>query len=386
MDVRSAMRKVPRYRWFLGAAFLGAALFFVIQMGLLPGGRGTGQAPKGFDLLDSLMRLIRNDYLEARDPVTTSEGTYRGLVNSLDPLSAYLPKELAAAFKARTGNETEPGIVVLKRYAAFPQVVAVVPKSPADGAGIKVGDILSAVGGRGTLNMSLTEIKLLLQGRGPEPVKLRILRGNDTMELDVARALLFPQPYTFMQGAGKPAILSIHRLVPGLVAELRKSVVPALKAKAAPLVIDLRGAQDGDLEEAGKFANLFIKAADAGHFEGRGGVTSAVVLAEEPALKDVPLAVWTDPGTAGPAELVGGVLQELRKVKAVGSATPGLVGRRTLFQLDDGSAVLLTASVFALPSGRKLWNEGLKPDAAIPIDKLDEKTYLEKTIPLLPKR
>ena len=385
MDLRPAMKKVPRYRWFLWVAFLGAGLFFVIQMGLLPGGH-AGQGAKGFDLLDSLMRLIRNDYLEERDPVVTSEGTYRGLVNSLDPLSAYLPKELAAAFKARTGRETEPGVVVLKRYAAFPQVVAVVPKSPAEAAGVKVGDVLSAIGGRGTLNMSLAEVKLLLQGRGPEPVKLRILRANDTLELEVARALLFAAPYTFTQTAGQPAILSIHRLVPSLVAELKRSVVPALKANATPLVLDLRSSQDGDLEEAGKLANLFVKAADAGHFEGRGGLESTVTLPEEPALKNLPFVIWTDPGTAGPAELAAGILQELRKVKVVGFATSGLVGRRTLFQLDDGSAVLLTASVFVLPSGRKLWDKGLTPDAAIPVDKLDEKTYLERTLPLLPKR
>lgn len=388
MDIRSAMRRVPRYRWFLWAAFLGAALFFVIQMGLLPGGRGAGagQAAKGFDLLESLMRHIRDDYLEERDPVATSEGTYRGLVNSLDPLSAYLPKALAAAFKARTGGETEPGIVVLKRYGAFPQVVAVVPGSPAEGAGIKVGDVLSAVDGRGTLNMSLTEVKLLLQGREPGRVKLRVLRGNDTVEHDVARALLFPRPYTFTQAAGKPAVLSVHRLVPGLVAALRKDVVPALKAKATPLVVDLRSAQDGDLEEAVKFANLFVKAADAGRFEGRGGVKEAVACAAEPALKALPLVIWTDLGTAGPAELAAALLQELRQVKVVGFGTSGLVGRRTLFELDDGSAVLLTAAVFTLPSGRRLWGKGLTPDAPVPIDKLAEKTYLEMTLPLLPKR
>jgi hypothetical protein len=82
MDIRSAMRRVPRYRWFLFAAVVAAGLFFTIQMGFLPVSHG-GQAPKGFDLLDSLMRLIRNDYLEDRDPVMTSEGTYRGLVNSI---------------------------------------------------------------------------------------------------------------------------------------------------------------------------------------------------------------------------------------------------------------------------------------------------------------
>jgi len=384
MDIRSNMRKVPRYRWFLFGAALAAGLFFTIQMGFLPGSHG-GQAPKGFDLLDSLMRLIRNDYLEDRDPVMTSEGTYRGLVNSLDPLSAYLPKELAAAFKARTGLEPEPGVIVLKGYPAFPQVVAVVPKSPAESTGVKPGDILSAIGGRNTLNMSLAEVKILLQGGGAEPVKLRILRDNETLELDVARAVLFPEPYAFTREPGKPAVLKVHRLVPSLVAELERSVLPALKERKTPLVLDLRSCQDGDLDEAAKLANLFVKAPDAGHFEGRGGAKEVLSLPKEPALKGLPLVIWTDPGTTGPAELAAGILQEIGKVKIVGFATSGLVGRRTLFQLDDGSAVLLTSAVFALPSGRKLWDDGLVPDVPIPIDKLDEKTYLEKTIPLLPK-
>lgn len=384
MDIRSAMKKVPRYRWFLWAAFLAASLFFVLQTGILPGGPG-GQADKGFDLLESLMRHIRNDYLEVRDPVRTAEGTYRGLVNSLDPLSAYLPKELAAAFKARTGKEPEPGIVILKSYPAFAQVVAVVEGSPAKTAGLEPGDFLSAVAGQNTLNMSLTEVKLLLQGSGGEPVKLRVLRGNDTLDLDVARAPLFPAPFAFARAAGKPAILRVRRIVPGFVAELRKSVVPGLKGQKTPLVLDLRGAQEGDLEEAAKLANLFIKAAEAGHFESRDGSKDPVSLPAEAELGALPIVVWTGPGTAGPAELVAGLLQEIRQAPVVGFATPGLVGRRAVFDLDDGSAVILTTGVFALPSGRKLWEKGLVPDAPIPFDKLDEKTYLEKTLPLLPK-
>jgi carboxyl-terminal processing protease len=385
MDVRAAMTKIPRYRWFLWTAFLAAALFFVFQTGILPGGGRGAQSNKGFDLLDSLMRYIRNDYLEVRDPLTTSEGTYRGLVNSLDPLSAYLPRSLAEAFKSRTGSETEPGIAVLKNASAFPQVVTVFPGSPAEKAGIERGDVLSAVAGQNSLSMSLTEVKLLLLGRDDTPVKLRVLRGNDTLDLEVGRARLFPEPFSLEQAAGKPAVLRVRRLAPGLVAELEKSVAPGLKGRKTPLVLDLRGAQEGDLEEAAKLANLFIKIGEAGHFEGRDGAKDALSLPAEPELGSLPLVVWTDPGTTGPAELAAGLLQELRQTKVVGFATPGLVGKRTFFDLDDGSAVLLTTAVYVLPSGRKLWEKGIVPDVAIPVDKLDEKTYLEKTLPLLPK-
>jgi len=383
MDFRYAM-KVPRYRWFLWTAFLAAALFFVIQMGFLPGGFKQA-APKGFELLDSLMRLIRNDYLEVRDPVQTAEGAYRGLVNSLDPLSAYLNKELAAKYLARTGGETDPGVVILKRYASFPQVVSVVEGSPAEKIGIKLGDLLSAIEGRNSLSMSLAETMLLLKGTDEQPVKIRVLRGNETLDLDVPRALIFPKPFTFVRAAGKPAILRIHRFAPSLDSDLRREVLPALKNPKTALVVDIRNCQDGELEAARKFVNLFVKTADGGHFENRGGVKQAVACPAEPELGTLPLAVWVNAGTAGPAEFVAGVLQEVRQVKVVGFPTPGLVGRTEFFSLKDESAILLTAGVFSLPSGRKLWDEGIQPDVLLTFDKLDEKSYLEKTIPLLPK-
>ncbi len=381
---RSAMKKVPRYRWILWAAFLAAALFFVIQMDFLPGKPGA-QVSKGFELLDSLMSHIRRDYLEERDPLQTAEGTYRGMVNSLDPLSAYLSKDLRAGYESRTGRETEPGAIVLKRYAAFPQVVAVVPKSPAETAGIRMGDLLSAIEGRNTLSMSLAEVKILLRGRDEKPVRLRVLRANETLDLDVPRALLFPAAYTFVRAAGRPAVLSVRRIDASLLPELRKTVVPALKGGKTPLVLDLRSCQEGEIEEALALANLFIKAPDAGRFEGRGGEKTAVACPDEPALGALPLVVWTDAGTAGPAELVAGLLQELRKVKVVGYATSGLVGRTTLFPMKDDSAILLTSGIYALPSGRKLWDDGVVPDAGLPVDKLDDKSYFEKTAAHLPK-
>jgi len=383
MDVRSAMR-IPRYRWVLWAATLAAAVFFVLEMGYLSRGHGA-TAARGFELLDTLMTHIRNDYLEERDPAQTAEGTFRGLVNSLDPLSAYLSKDLAAGYKALTGRETETGLVVLKRYASFPQVVALIGGSPAETAGVKAGDLISAIGGRNTLSMSLTEVKLLLRGKDAQAVDIRVLRGNDTHNFSLPRALLFPAAYAFSRTAGQPARLSIHRFDAGLVEALKREVVPALKGGQKPLVLDLRDCQDGAIDEAVKLANLFARVAEAGRFEGRDGAKDPVACPAEAPLGTLPLAVWTDAGTAGPAELAAGILQEARRAKIVGFKTSGLVGRTSLFPLKDDSAVLLTTGVFALASGRKLWEDGLVPDAAIPFDQLNEKTYLERTIPLLPK-
>ncbi len=377
--------KIPRYRLALLTVFVAALLFFLVQMRVLPGKSQRGSWPKGFQLVDVLMDLIRNDYLDERDPVQTAEGTYRGIVNSLDPVSCYLNKDLTARYAARSAADTGPGLIVFKRYGAFPLVVGVVPGSPGEKAEVKLGDLVSAIGHRGTLSMSLTEVNLLLAGTDEQPVQVKILRGNGSRELSLPRAHLFPRAWTFTSTPGQPAILSIHDLSGPLVAEVRKSVLPALKGKKKPLILDLRDCAGGDLEEAGALTNLFLRAAAVGSIEKRGAVKEPIACPAEATLGAVPVAVWVGPATIGPAELVAGVLQEVRKAKVLGLSTPGVVARTGSFPLKDDSSIILVTGVFSLPSGRSLWGQGVNPDVTVQVTDQSDKAYLEKTLPLLPK-
>ena len=384
MDVRFKMR-MPRYRVVLLTVFFASLLFFLFQMRILPGTSQRGAPPKGFQLLEGLMYLIRNDYLDERDPVQTAEGTYRGVVNSLDPVSCYLNKELAARYAARAQEGMGPGITVFKRYGSFPQVVGLVPGSPADKADLKFGDLVSAIDRRSTLSMSLLEVNLLLAGTDAKPVELKVLRANDTREVSVPRARLFPRAYTLASASGRPDVLSIHAFAPSLAAEVRKDVLPALKARKKPFVLDLRNCPGGEIEEARLFLNLFLKADSVGAFEERGGTKKPVACPGGADLGSLPVVVWAGPAAIGPAELVAGVLQEVRKAKVVGLPTPGAVALTQRFPMTDESLVILVSGVFSLPSGRSLWGEGLAPDVTVPVNDQSDKAYFEKTLPLLPK-
>jgi carboxyl-terminal processing protease len=377
---------MPRYRLVLLTVFVASLLFFLIQMRILPGTAQRNSFPKGFELVDILMQLIKNDYLEERDPVQTAEGTYRGIVNSLDPVSSYLNKELTAKYAARKPGDTEPGLFIYKRYETFPIVVGVVPGSPAEKADIKPGDLVSAIGHRNTLNLSMTEVNLLLAGTDETPVAVKILRGNQTRELSLPRAVVFPRAYTFTAAAGRPAVLSIHGFSPSLTTEVLKNVVPTLKVGKKPFILDLRNCVSGDIEEARAFTNFFLKAAPVGTFEKKGGVKDNVVCFATPELSGIPVVVWANAATIGPAEFVAGVLQEVAKVKVLGQPTPGAVAKTEQFPLKDGSSIILVSGIFSLPSSRSLWGQGLNPDVTIaPADQSD-KAYLAKTLPLLSKR
>jgi carboxyl-terminal processing protease len=386
MDVRFVKMKIPKYRLVLLTVFTAALMFFLVQMRILPGKSQRTAWPKGFELVDMLMQLIRNDYLEERDPVQTAEGAYRGIVNSLDPVSSYLTSDLTARYAARGPGDTATGLIVFKRYGSFPQVVGILPGSPAEKQAVKVGDLVSAIEHRSTLSMSLTEVELLLGGTDEKAVHLKLLHGDNARELDLARARRFERDYALAPAAAdRPAILAVRAFTPGLPAALRKNVLPALKALKGPLVLDLRNASGGDLEAARAVANLFVKTDAAGAFEKKGGVKETVACPAPAELAGIPVAVWVNAGTIGPAEFVAGVLQEVGKAKVVGLATVGAVALTARFPLGDGSSVLLVSGVYSLPSGRSLWGEGLTPDAAVAADDQGDKAYLAKTLPLLPK-
>jgi C-terminal processing protease CtpA/Prc len=88
----------------------------------------------------------------------------------------------------------------------------------------------------------------------------------------------------------------------------------------------------------------------------------------------------------GASELVAAVLQETKKVKVIGTGTPGLVSRQELFPLQDESSVLVTSGVFTLASGKKLWEEGVTPDEKIGSEDQSSAAYLKKTASLFPSR
>ena len=327
--------KIPKSRLVLLAAFAASLVFFIFQMNLLPGIKTRLGRQKGFGLLATVLDIIRHDYLEETDPLRTADGAYRGLVNSLDALSCYLDQDLTDRFQAGTEDATEPGLVIFKQYNDFPQVRGVIPGSPADQAGIRIGDVVSAVNGRETLRMSLTEAVLNLQGTDEKPVELKILRREEASELSIPRGRLHPKPSSLVRTAAGPAILTVHRFSPGLAASLKKDLVAQISGPRSPLVIDLRHCFSGEMEEARVFLNLFLRAGTVGSFGKRNGARKNLACPEDPAAPELPLVVWVGPATMGPAELVAGVLQELGRAKIVGTPTLGLVARREFFRLRD---------------------------------------------------
>ena len=375
---------MKKTRAILLTVIFGLSVVFLLEMTYLLGTATRSATPKNLYLLEAVIRLIRNDYLEEKDPLRTIDGSFKGLVNSLDGLSSYLDAENTARYLEQKGVPLRgPGIVVFKRYGAFPQVTGIIEGSPAEKEGLQIGDLITEVNGKATPAMSLVEVNLSLCDKDEVPLGLKVLRDDKTIDVNVDRVFLSPEPVAHSAQEGTSGIMRIARMSAPCVSEIKTKVLPGIRAGKKPLILDLRNCAEGDFEEARQFINLFLKTESLGYFEKKGAAKEVLASPEEPPLANLPLIVWINQGTLGPAEAVAAVLKEFGRAKVVGVATPGLAAKREEIPLEDGTSLLLTSGVFCLNSGVQLWGRGVEPDVPMDVDEQSFQSFLKKTQPLL---
>ncbi len=271
------------------------------------------------------------------------------------------------------------GVVLYKRYGTFPLVIGIIEKSPAQKKGIQIGDSISAIDNRSPQMMSLFEANLYLKDKDEGPVKLRIIRGKTTQEISVERTQLFEEPISFIPAEGTSGILKIHHLYPPSVMTVKRKILSSLQSATNPLILDLRNCYEGDIREARKLINIFLKASKIGYFANKEDPKEYLGCPDDAELEKLPLVVWTNQATFGPAEIVAGVLQEFKRAKIIGLQTPGLTAKQKFFRLEDGSGLLLASGIFHLNSGEKLWEKGVKPDVKIKMEEQSDSIYLKKS-------
>lgn len=366
-------------RLSLVALLLAAALIFFLNKTPLTGLSEKTDIQKTLKLLSNLIELIKEDYVEEPNPSQTMDGAFRGLVNSLDVLSSYLDKRNVERYHHRLDrNLNETGIIIYKEYGMPPVIVGIKDNSPAQRNGLKIGESIGAVEDRSTMPMSMLETNLYLKNSESNPLKIKIIRMNESQEILLEKEILDQSPYSFTQDNQLAGILRIHNFHPPVVTKIKENLIPQLKSQTKPLVLDFRNCHEGDLIEAFRFINLFVQKNIIGHLEKKGDVREEVSCLEEAELEKIPLIIWTNQATIGPSEAVASVLREHRKAEVVGRKTLGLAAAQKFFLLEDGSGMVLTTAVFQPALGKKLWHTGVTPDIQIE-NVVDSKSYLEQT-------
>jgi carboxyl-terminal processing protease len=331
-------------------------------------------AYRQINVYSEVLRHIQTDYVEQPNIKAVTNGALRGLLESLDADSSYLTPEDYKAYKADKGGLVEHsktaqvGINVSKRYG-YASVVSVVPGSPADKAGISDGDIIEAIGPADTRDISLAMIQLLLDGAPGSELTLSVVRPRksapDKIVLTRVAPSLPPVGETMYENASilylKPGILD-HDHVQQVEAKLKGMQ----KAGNKKILLDLRDVAAGDMSEATRLANFFLKDGTIGILEGQKVPKQTFMAEASKAINTTaPLAVLVNRGTAGPAELAAAALLENKRADLVGEKTFGEGAQQKTFELPDGAALILSVAKYESPSGKKLQDVGVTPGVIV---------------------
>jgi C-terminal peptidase prc len=371
---------------FLLSLFIGVLFFLFVPTKYLPSISQKSSSDKNLLLLRMVADLIKDYYVENPNALKTMKGALRGLIGPLDPLSSYLDSQ---AVEKHTNPHSiqfkETGIILYKKFGTYPVVIGVKENSPAAAAGVMVGDTLSEMDGQPLLELSMQEANLYLKHAEEKPVNLKFLQSEDSEEMAIDRKILHREPFLHTPKQNTSGILKIYSFHPPFISQFRKNLLPTLKNKKEPLIIDLRNCHEGEIEESVKFINFFLRSNQIGYFQDKNGDKQYLSCPDIPELKELPLILWTNNATIGPAEAVAGVLKDFQRAKIIGLKTPGLVVKQDFFPLEDGSALLLTSQIFHLREGKEMWLKGIAPDNEIEEKNPSSDLYLKKTYEILPK-
>jgi carboxyl-terminal processing protease len=317
-------------------------------------------------IFEDVVTLIVNNYVEEVQPDRVMRGAMHGLADGLDPDSAYLDVNQVKVFErgdALAGGRT--GLELTRQY--YLRVVAARDGSPAARAGLRPGDYIRTIDGQSTRDTSVYAGMRLLAGKPGTKVTLAVLRGNaaEAHPVELTREELPPASVIGRVVQPGVGLLRIPEFGKATVDQIRNQAATLAKAGATRLIIDVRGTAFGDVETGLAAARLFVSSGTLAFRQERGKEKEPVTAAAGDGSVTMPVALLTDNGTSGAAELFASALTGNKRATLIGERTLGRAARQRLVRLPDGSGLLLTHLLYLTPGEAVINEKGLAPDLAV---------------------
>ncbi len=345
-----------------------AVLLFVV-VGSLGGVHASSNdgAYRQLQVYSEVLSRVQSEYVEEPNIPKVTDGALHGLVESLDPNSSYMTADAYKAFKAhKSDGKAGIGAVISKRYG-YADVVAVLPDSPAEKAGIEPTDIFESIEGKSTRDMSLPEIQNLLTGTSGSTLNVSVVRARraEPQKVAITRDVVtIPSPTDKMMDDGI-GYIKAEALTKGKAQEIAAKVRSLEKSGAKKILLDLRNCAEGDETEGIAVANLFLNHGTITYLQGQKFPREAFNAEPSKAITTLPVAVLVNRGTAGAAEIVAAAILENARGDVVGDKTFGDGSVQKTIDLPDGGALILSVAKYYSPSGKAIQDDAITPNVLV---------------------
>lgn len=350
-------------------------------------------AQRNLEVFTDALQKIRGEYVDGKD-LKYQQLIYsalKGMVGRLDPHSEFLD---ASSFQ-QLQDDTEGqfgglGLVVAMKEG-YVTVIAPMEDAPGFRAGILTGDRIVRVAGKSVEKLPLGVVVKQLRGEPGSSITLTVERPSTstTKNFTLTRAVIKMVMVKDINGKNefpvdedKIGYLRITQFAENTSDELESALGKLKRQGMRGLILDLRWNPGGLLDQAVAVSQKFLPRGQLiVSTEGRRMVEKYYAKGHGDELKDIPIVVLANLGSASAAEIVTGCLQDLHRAVILGEKTFGKGSVQTIFPLTDGSALKLTIAKYYTPSHKVIHQEGITPDILVPVSDEEEAAVLLKRAP-----
>ncbi|MFX0560789.1 S41 family peptidase [Tepidibacillus infernus] len=321
-------------------------------------------------IMNEIYELIEYYHLQGVDPDELMQGAIWGMIDTLgDPYTAYFTDEEYQSFTdSLNGSFVGIGVVVEKNEEGI-TVQTIIPGSPAEEAGLQVGDLIKSVEGISTEGKTLEQVTNQIKGEEGTSVTMVIQRDEETMTKTITRGDVYLPSVESEMLTKEIGYLRLYAFGERAADEFKQHLEQLKEKGMKKLILDLRDNPGGYLDAALKISKNFIKEGPIVY------VKDNIQQEEELAIQggtdwNSPMVVLINEGTASASEILTGALKDYNKATIVGTNSFGKGVVQSLIRLENGGYLKLTTNEYFTPKKNKMNKIGIKPD--IMVEEVDQ--------------
>lgn len=340
------------------------------------------------ELFAEVFATVRDNYVEDVSDEDLIEGALNGALSSLDPHSSYLPADDHQERQKNARREYGGLGIEVTLEVGLVKVNYVIPDGPADKAGIKRNDFITAVEGSKVLGKTLDDAVEGMRGLAGDPITVTVLSpDNTTRDVTVIREKVFGRAvrHRIEDGVGYIYIETFNH--PRLTKDVEAAIIDLkseLGGNIPGLIIDVRGNPGGRVDQVVNVTGYFLDGGEVFSSRPRELDFAKRYHADQgELLPGVPIVVLISSQSASAAEIIAGALQDRNRAMVVGRRSFGKGSVQSIMPVRDLGALRLTTERYFTPSGRSIQGLGIMPDLLVssrPKSKTSDSSFRESDL------
>ena len=321
------------------------------------------------DLFSEVLEKVQDEYVDEIDQAEVMDSAINGVLQSLDPYSAYMSPKIFEEMETETSGKFGGLGIEVSMEAGVVKVITPIDDTPAARAGIKAGDYIVRINGEQVQGKTLMQAVNLMRGPIGSSIEITIRRKGlkKAKIFKITREIIEIRSVVSKSIDNKIGYLRLRAFNENSSNQLKKEISKLEKNnKLVGYIFDLRNNPGGLLSQAVKITDFFLNDGEIVSTRGRKSRENRKFFAKKgDRIKGKPLIVLINNGSASASEIVAGALQDQKRAVLLGETTFGKSSVQSIIPLRNRGAIRLTISKYYLPSGKSISEVGVSPDIKV---------------------